>query len=109
MGLGGSQMEQEYTERDLIMQDRGKEIMNALCNAIQADPNSDHVVRLVAEYQDCEGELPRSQLVEEREMLLHTLRTQYLLEIQKDKWNDKKVNKIKTWIDKLTITMGPDQ
>lgn len=108
MGIVYSVEEQAFTERDAIMQDRGRELMNALCNAIQVDPNSEHVVRLVAEYQDCEGELPRAQLVEEREQLLKTLRAQYLLEIQKDKWNDKKVNKIKTWIDKLTITQGPE-
>lgn len=108
MGLGLSAQEENYSERDAIIQDRGKELMNALCNAIQVDPNSEHVVRLVTEYQECERELPRAQLVEEREQLLKTLRAQYLLEIQKDKWNDKKVNKIKTWIDKLTITQGPE-
>lgn len=108
MGVGWS-AEELQSERDKIIQDRGRELMNALCNSIQVDPNSDHVTRLLQEYQECEVELPRIQLLEQREQLLNTLRAQYLLEIQKDRWNDKRITRIKQWIDNLTMTKGPEE
>ena len=103
MGSILSSEEEQPTEHAVIIEERGKLIMQTLCNAIETNPQSDHVDRLVREYQECSIQMPMETVERLRKTLLEVLNGQINIIMMKEQWDEDRLRYLKEWVDRITL------
>lgn len=93
----------EPTELEQIMEQRGRMIMNNLCNAIEINPQSAHTLRLVEEYEECAPHMLPETQSEMRQMLLKVLNTQIEVLMSKEKWDENRLKCLKSWVNDIIV------
>lgn len=104
MGIMGSAEESNpLTEREVLISMRAQNLMDTLCDLIQADVMDPHIQVVRGEYNRVLGELRDEQIMAERALLLQTLESAYQNEVAR-KGKKIKIDTLRDWADELSPT-----